>query len=257
MNAADEVNRLLKDHNAVLVRQNKHLVYRLANGQNFVVAKTSSDPDRAAKNNLSELRHALGIVRETPKPKGNAVMPIEQKPAQVAPAPPTPKEEPLKARVEAAIACEEAAQEKLLSEAQAVERRIQMLKAVLPFTEDPAIEASLRALLPTAEPLAPAPPPEPPQRITERVQVTRQLVLAATQTFEETFTVNDVMALMTGGRQIDPQERLRIRSSIAQSVTTLFDRGELVRESEGYGKRQAVWRKAALNGNGNGAWTGA
>jgi hypothetical protein len=101
------------------------------------------------------------------------------------------------------------------------------------------------------------PVPEPPQRITERVQVTRQLVLAATQTFEETFTVNDVMALMTGGRQIDPQERLRIRSSIAQSVTTLFDRGELVRESEGYGKRQAVWRKAALNGNGNGAWAGA
>jgi hypothetical protein len=258
MNAANEVNRLLKDYNAVLVRQNKHLVYRLPNGQNFVVAKTSSDPDRAAKNNLSDLRRALGIPRETPKPKGDAAMPIEPKPTPVAPAPPTPKEEPLKARVELAIAREEAAQEKLLSEAQAVERRIQMLKAVLPFTEDPAIEASLRALLPAAEPPAPStPPPEPPQRITERVQVTRQLVLAATQTFEETFTVNDVMALMTGDRQIDPRERLRIRSSIAQSVTTLFDRGELVRESEGYGKRQAIWRRAALNGNGNGAWAGA
>jgi hypothetical protein len=258
MNAADEVTRLLKDHHAVLVRQNKHLVYRLPNGQNFVVAKTSSDPDRAAKNNLSDLRHALGIPRETPRPKGDVAMPIEPKPTPVASAPPTPTDESLKARVEVAIAQEEAVQEKLLSEAQAVERRIQMLKAVLPFAEDPAIEASLRALLPAAEPAGPpVPPPEPPQQITERVQVTRQLVLAATQTFEDTFTVNDVMALMTGSRQIDPRERLRIRSSIAQSVTTLFDRGVLVRESEGYGKRLAVWRKAALNGNGNGARAGA
>lgn len=257
MNAADEVTRLLKDHHAVLVRQNKHLVYRLPNGQNFVVAKTSSDPDRAAKNNLSDLRRALGIPRETPRPKGDAAMPIEPKPTPVASTPPTPTDESLKARVEVAIAHEEAVQEKLLSEAQAVERRIQMLKAVLPFAEDPAIEASLRALLPATEPAGPpVPPPEPPQQITERVQVTRQLVFAATQTFEDTFTVNDVMALMTGSRQIDPRERLRIRSSIAQSVTTLFDRGELVREAEGYGKRQAIWRRAALNGTVNRACAG-
>jgi hypothetical protein len=64
MNAAAEVGRLLNEHGAVLVRHKKHLVYQLPNGQNFVMAKTTSDPARAAHNNLSELRHALGIVRD-------------------------------------------------------------------------------------------------------------------------------------------------------------------------------------------------
>ena len=41
-----------------------------------------------------------------------------------------------------------------------------------------------------------------------------------------------------------------MRQSIAQSMVTLFERGELLREAEGYGKRQAVWRRAVLNGNG-------
>jgi|GEM_PF-3088423 len=38
MNAELELDRLLKER-AVLVRQNKHLVYHLPSGQNFVVAK--------------------------------------------------------------------------------------------------------------------------------------------------------------------------------------------------------------------------
>ncbi len=41
--------------------------------------------------------------------------------------------------------------------------------------------------------------------------MTRQLVLAATQTFEDTFTVNDVLAEMTGNQKLDPPERLRVR----------------------------------------------
>ncbi len=41
MNAAAEVSRLLSECGAVLIRQNKHLVYSLPNGQNFVLAKTS------------------------------------------------------------------------------------------------------------------------------------------------------------------------------------------------------------------------
>ena len=100
----------------------------------------------------------------------------------------------------------------------------------------------------------PAPEPEaqapPPQQITTRIQVTRQLVFAATQTYEDTFTINDVLELMTGGEQLEGKERLRVRQSIAQSMVTLFERGELLREAEGYGKRQAVWRRAVLNGNG-------
>jgi hypothetical protein len=262
VNAAVEVDRLLNQSGAVLVRQNKHLVYRLPNGQNFVMAKTSSDPDRAAKNNLRDLRHALGIVRVMPKPKGEPDMPIEQAPGVAAPAQEPPMQESLKDRIEAAIAREETVQEKLLSDAQAVERRVHMLRALLTFADDPAIEAALRAVLPDAEPAAPPtfPPearPEPPQQITERVQVTRQLVFAATQTFDDTFTVNDVLKLMAGDGRIDPRERIRIRSSIAQSIVTLHERGELVREEEHFGRKQTIWRKAALNGNGNGTGTRA
>jgi hypothetical protein len=88
---------------------------------------------------------------------------------------------------------------------------------------------------------------------TERVQVTRQLVLAATQTSGETFTVNDVMALMTGRRKIDGQARLRVRASIAHALVRLCEGGELIRDVEGYvrpsaGKPCWAWRRAPMTG---------
>ncbi len=272
MNPTIEVERLLKESGAVLIRRKKHLVYRLPSGQNIVMAKTSSDPERAAKNNLKNIRHVLGIDREAiPKHKGESDMPVQQTAVPVVATPQeqaapvvAPQQGSLKQAIEAAIVREEATQEKLLSEAQAVERRLQMLKGLLPFADDPNIEGALRAVLPAIEPPTPYPPPpapEPPQQITERVQVTRQLVFAATQTFDGTFTVNDVLGLMMGGRQIDPPERLRIRSSVAQAMTTLHERGELIRVAEGYGKRQATWSKVVpvpngSNGHGNGSPAG-
>jgi hypothetical protein len=78
---------------------------------------------------------------------------------------------------------------------------------------------------------------EPPQQIIERVQVTRQLVFAATQTFGQKFTVNDVMDLMTGSRQIEGGERLRVRQSIAAAMVSLHECGELLKV-EG---RRAPW----------------
>jgi hypothetical protein len=262
LNAEQEICRLLQESGAVLIRQNKHLVYRLPNGKNFVAAKTSSDPERAAKNSLSDLRRALCVPRIA-LGQEPAVMEIPQEIMNQNPQM-NSSEAPrrglsahaeannLRSRVESMIAAEEAAQEHLMAEAQQLERRVQMLKALLPFADDPATEAALKTItLPPPPPAAPA-QPEPPQHITERVQVTRQLVLAATQTFEGTFTVNDVLALMTGGSIIDGQERLRVRSSSAQAMMTLYERGELIREAEGYGKRQAIWKKAVLNGNGNG-----
>jgi hypothetical protein len=265
MNAEIEVSRLLKEHAAVLVRGKKHLVYRLPNGRKFVLAKTSSDPARAAKNNLSELRHALGIARpkqNKPKqPKGAVEMQLNQPPAAqttatLPVAPPAhllelPQTGSLKDRIEAAVAIEETEQAKLMAEAEAIERRVQMLKAMLPFASDVAAEGALRALLPMAAPWPPAPPnPEPPpQVITERVQVTRQLVFAATQTFEETFTVNDVLALMTNGRHIDPPERMRVRNAIAAGIMSLYERGEVIREAQGIGRQQSVWKKVVLSGS--------
>ena len=275
MNASAEVSRLLEQSGAVLVRHKKHLVYQLPNGRMFTRYKSPSD-HRAPLNELSDLRRALATDRPTapysthkPPAQGAEIcarehnsMPATQNAAQAPPPPAAGSAQAmprvsLKERIETAIREEETAQEKLLAEAQTVERRLCMLKALLPFAEEPAAEAALKAIV--SEPAMPPEPtrPEPPQEITERVQITRQLVLAATQTFDDTFTVNDVMALMTGGRKIDGQERLRVRSSIAQSMMTLYERGELVRESEGYGKRQAVWRKAVLCGSGHGVGTRA
>lgn len=258
MNAELELDRLLKER-AVLVRQNKHLVYRLPNGQNFVVAKTSSDPVRAARNSLSDLRRALGIERgnhggkeEPPSMETTQLVPP---PAERAPAPESSPEQSdsLQKRIEAAIAGEETQLEKVMAEAQQIERRVQMLRALLPFADDPAAEGALRSVLPsmqTPSSLPPAARPEPPQRITERVQVTRQLVLAATQTFDGPFTVNDVLHLMAGDRQIDALERTRIRTSIAQAMVSLADRGQLLKERQGTGRSQTTWKRVSLSANG-------
>jgi len=275
MNASAEVSRLLNESGAVLVRQKKHLVYQLPNGRTFTRYKSPGD-HRTPLNELSDLRRALadqpGASEQTQEPpaqgvdicaKEKNVMPAPQTATQAAPPPAMaiveePPKVSLKERIEAAVREEENVQEKLLAEAQAVERRLGMLKALLPFAEEPAAEEALRTLLPAPPPpRAPviATPPEPPQRIVERVQVTRQLVFAATQTFKENFTVNDVMDLMTGGRQIEGKERLRVRQSIAAAMVTLHERGELLKADEHCGRSQTVWRKAELNGKGcvNGA----
>ena len=232
MNAREETERLLEESGAVLIRQSRHLVYRLPNGKIFVAAKTPSDPVRAAKNNLSDLRRALGgprlvarqepIVMELPQ----EISPRDEQ--ERAPGPPDRAGEgdTLHARIEAMIESEEAAQDLLLAEAQGIERRVHLLRALMPFADDPATEAALRALAPPAPIPPPMPAAEPPQQIGERVQVTRQLVFAATQTFAEPFTINDVVALMTGARQIAADERRRIRSSIAQCVISLYERAK-------------------------------
>ena len=269
MNAQEEIDRLLAQSGAVLIRQNKHLVYRLPNGRNFVAAKTSSDPERAAKNGLSDLRRALGAVGTVIRKEQIAMEHPQEanqshsNPQTGAPAPPLAAASPgghnaLRSRLESMIAQEEIAQERLLGEAQQLERRVQMLKALLPFADDPVTEAALKAIAGAPLPPSPAPgAPEPPQLITEHVQVTRQLVFAATQTFEDMFTINDVLALMTGDRPIAAEERLRVRQAIAHAMKTLWERGELVKEEGHYGRHQSVWRKADLNGHGIGVGTRA
>ena len=262
MDATAEVTKLLHESGAVLVRQNKHLVYQLPNRRTFTRSKTPSD-NRAALNELSDLRRALGRERPAPMvPKEDQTeMSVATPCPQPAAGPDVVQEVPsqsLKERIEATILDEESSQEKLLAAAQGHERRVQMLKALLPFANDPATEGSLRTLLP-APPQTPelvaAKPSEPPQQIVERVQVTRQLVFAATQTFEGRFTVNDVMDLMTGGKQIEGKERLRVRQAIAAAMVSLQERGELRKVEDRYGRSQSVWQRAELNGKGqsNGA----
>jgi hypothetical protein len=131
-----------------------------------------------------------------------------------------------------------------------------MLNLLLPFADEPGTEEALQGILPASPPKPPRPRaplaaparPKAPDRITDRVQVTRDLVFAATQTFDAEFTVNDVVRLMTNAATIDPPERLRIRSSIAQCMTMLCDRGEVLKDSQGIGRQQTLWRRVRVNG---------
>lgn len=60
MSATDKVEDLLKESGAVPLRDHKHYVYRLPNGNKFTRSKTPSDR-RASHKDLSELRRALGM----------------------------------------------------------------------------------------------------------------------------------------------------------------------------------------------------
>lgn len=62
MSAKDDVDTLLIECGAIMKRNHKHEVWLLPNGQQFTRAKTSSDR-RADHCDLSDLKHALGIVK--------------------------------------------------------------------------------------------------------------------------------------------------------------------------------------------------
>jgi hypothetical protein len=71
MNPEIEINRIITEHKGVLVRQNKHEIWRFPDGKQVVLASTPSDR-RAAANKLSVLRNVLGIKAEkAPAAKGN------------------------------------------------------------------------------------------------------------------------------------------------------------------------------------------
>ncbi len=257
MNVETEIDRLLQSSGAQLIRDNNHLVYRLPNGSNFIRPKTTSD-FRSAQNGLHALRRILGMNggrKEEALPKMTTTKP--EAPAPLEPAAPRelafkPAPAALKERIEAAAVTLEVQAEDLMSKAQAAERQAKMLRGLLEFSEDPATEDILRGLVP-----APPPPPpvreaeaaviEVPDQITERVQVTRQIVFAATQTFEEDFTINDIYERMVGTKRVDQPERLRIRSSIATAMKVLDERGEVLKVQQGVGRQQTVWHKATLS----------
>lgn len=66
MNPKERVYSLLSSVGAVLKRRKNHEVWQLPNGKNFVRSCTPSDV-RGDLNNLSDLKHALGVV-DAPKP---------------------------------------------------------------------------------------------------------------------------------------------------------------------------------------------
>lgn len=60
MEAESQIKKLLSEHNCTLVRDTNHPVWKLPNGNLFVMSKTPSDT-RSMLNGLSDLRRELGI----------------------------------------------------------------------------------------------------------------------------------------------------------------------------------------------------
>lgn len=60
MDPAKQLKEMLKQDGAELLRHKKHLVYRLSNGQNFVVPSTCSD-HRGLLNAVKDLEKRLGL----------------------------------------------------------------------------------------------------------------------------------------------------------------------------------------------------
>jgi hypothetical protein len=71
MNAVErEIQQLIQEHGGVLSRTKKHNVYTFPGGKTFTMAQTPSDV-RAAANQLSQLRHILGLVDSSAKNTGD------------------------------------------------------------------------------------------------------------------------------------------------------------------------------------------
>jgi hypothetical protein len=272
MNPEAEVHRLLDECGAVLVRQNKHRVYRLPNNQNFVMASTASD-HRAMANNLADLRRMLNTTRErvmTPTtteatPEVPLSVPVEASPAPepvavasdaTLPAPPAvptePKVETLAERITAAIAAAEQEQEQLLLAAQIAERRVHLLKALEQFADDPTVERTLGGLIKVPRPTGPVikttTPDAPQGRVTSSVYpviVTRDRVFETATRLgadDRAFSTVSVTQQMIGDQHVNPKDRNRIHASISHAMVVLADRGLVVLHEKGYGKRPSLWR---------------
>jgi hypothetical protein len=63
MSAENEVRTLLRDHNATLVRNRVHDVYRFPDGHSFTLPRSPSD-HHWDRNALADLKQFLGIARQ-------------------------------------------------------------------------------------------------------------------------------------------------------------------------------------------------
>lgn len=242
MNDRNQVEQLLQENGCTLIREGNHLIYRLPNGKNFVMAKTPSD-FRSERNNLAVLRRHFNLREQQPQTKvvhGKVVNVAQAEPDIVTA---SPFERTLQVQIDA----ERARYDYLLDEAAKAERRIALLEVVSSFANDDDVEQTLKDVL--GEPMPVYTPPAPLQLhsgpVTDRLHVTSPLVLAATHTFSERFTLNELVALMMGDRwgNLDPDEQRRIRSSVASTMERLEARGEVRKVVFGVGKRPAMFEK--------------
>ncbi len=262
-NPADrEIQRLLTESGAKLIRNTNHLVYELPNGNKFTMAKTPGGA-QSTQNALHDLRRQLGVRHLSTTELPSVVIDhlderlSEQDLSKTEVRIPEPENRqpvlyipPVVQRLEAAIQEQERLREFHLDESTKAEATINLLndmKIHMDTSDKVArMEIVLQTLLPpppavvkpATEPRRPA---EPPQAIVDRVQITEQLVYAATTVLSEHFVINDIFDLMVKDRTVDSHERRRIRTSIADALMRLLSKGQVSRVAEGAGRRQAVF----------------
>lgn len=243
----EDIVQLLKDHNCTLIRDGNHLVYRLPSGKNFVMSKTPSD-FRSERNNLAILKRSLGLERPEKVVRSPTAQPsathTNGSPSILQDLPTT-----LELSIEEQLASERRRYDFLLEEAAKAERNIAMLSTLQAFADMPDTEPMLRAVLGEQSPIKGPTPDSGVHKgaVTRTVQVTKQLVLAATSMFERTFSLNDLLEKMVGEEygKLEDLEQKRIRSSVISSINVLIDNGQVRRTMAGVGRRPAVYARVA------------
>ena len=153
--------------------------------------------------------------------------------------------------VERLISEQEQRRDSLMQEAEACDKRLQSLRVLLPTASDPILA---EAIIQSCGMLYAAPPPPPPKPV-QRVQVTREIIFEASQTFNESFTVRDLITKMLEGQHTAEEEFKRVHTSVAQMMMTMLERGWLLRVEPGVGRRHSLWRKIPMaNHTGRPPW---
>ena len=206
--------------------------FRLPNGEVFIATRLRNGDKQAVESQLTKLKRMLGQASNPQRAEEPRVVPP--------PASPT-----IQQRIEEGITLLEAEERRLTEETSALKKRIEALRAVAVALMDiPDAEAVLASFLTPQEPPRPEPPP---QIITERLQVTRQLVFVGTQAMTGRFKVDDLVDVMMQGRKVHDTERVRIRSCVAAMLVSMVERGEVKKVEEGRGKKPAFFIKAESN----------
>jgi hypothetical protein len=155
-----------------------------------------------------------------------------------------PAEVSIKDKLEEAIRVAQEEQDRLFSLTQAAEKRVQLLKALIPFQDDESFSLTLSALLPP--PPQPPPPVAPPvlepAAIRPQIQVTRNRVEELVLAISGDFTAPDIVGKIVGAADIDAVERRRVYTAVNGALAGLHERGKVDKVTQGIGRRNTVWR---------------
>lgn len=272
---SQQLEDMLKQTGAVLLRGKNNKVYGLPNGKIFTKSHTPSDSRFADIKALNELKRRAGVrVAKPPAVEAQLVeepalqdaltpfLGIVESPQPVPASPvlsqenPTPSHaEPakpakpgsLRERIEALIAQGVAEQTELIEQASTIERHVNMLRGLAAHADDSMTEALLALLIPhaaAAQPEPPSEPPPPPAKAAPYVEVTKKIIHEILECSPATFTVGDIFDMLTRGMENVEDQRKRIIGSVTSILHAERAAGyvELRKQGRGPGS-MSEWRK--------------